>query len=132
LWPPIGTADAADNVPCRNLRSAADCARERPAPKANARESKDNPNEVQDSSGVVQLETLEVVPAPEDMEAPRLSRWEKMERALGPGKSARREWVETFDNAGVRTACMRPCPTPLCCIKSGESSLAHPTAPGAF
>ena len=135
LWPPIAELRAAEKLPCSNLRSAADCAREGALAGAHAREVavlEDKAGEAQSSADVVRLEKLEIVPAPEDRDAPQLNRWEKMERALGPGKSARREWVETFDNTGVRMACMKPCPTPLCCIKSGEFSLAHPTAPGAF
>jgi hypothetical protein len=89
-------------------------------------------SEVQTSAGVMRLEKLEITPDPEDLKAPEASRWEKMERALGPGKSAKREWVETFDNAGGRMACMRPCPTPLCCVRSGEFSLAHPNVPGGL
>lgn len=122
-------------VSCRNLRSAAECARLEAAgapPRSSASVFRDNVSEVQTRAGVMRLEKLEVTPDPEDRKAPEASRWEKMDRALGPGKSAKREWVETYDNAGVRTACMNPCPTPLCCVRSGGFSLAHPYVPGGL
>lgn len=118
-----------DKVPCVNVRSAAECARQEAAAKATVEA---RVGETQTSAGVVRMETLTVGPDPEDRDAPEAGRWEKMKRALGRGRSEKREWVETYDNAGVRTACMRPCPTPLCCVRSDEFSLAHPKAPGAF
>jgi hypothetical protein len=129
---------AMDKVPCVNLRSAAECARTEVAAKGAAEPrqassaSDENVSDVQASGGVVRMEKVTVGAHPEDRPAPEASRWERMERALGPGRSAKREWVETYDNAGVRTACMRPCPTPLCCVRSDEFSLPHPRVPGGL
>ena len=137
LWLPAPSHSAAveDGISCRNLRSAAECVRPEGAKASQPSSSfvlRANVSEVQTSVGVMRLEKLEITPDPEDQKAPEASRWEKMERALGPGKSAKREWVETFDNAGGLMACMKPCPTPLCCVRAGEFSLAHPSAPGGF
>lgn len=132
LGSPIGWLGAADKVACRNLRTAADCAREEAAKAHVQGVAVDKATDAQASSGVVRLEKVEALPAPEDVEAPQLNRWEKMSRAMGPGRSARPEWVESIDNSGVRTSCMNPCPTPLCCVKSGEFSLARPRTPGGL
>ena len=136
LWPAVPSA--ADKVPCRNVRTAADCAREEAAVNAampgGITVSKDKAGEVQAASGVMRMEKLEILPDPEDIQAPEASRWEKMERALGRGRSAKPIWTDAWNNGGVRLHCRNPCPPwPFtCCVSSGNFSIAHPNANGAF
>ena len=136
LWPAVPFA--AEKVPCRNLRPAADCAREEAAVNAampgGVTVSKDKVSEVQAASGVVHLEKLEILPDPEDIQAPQATRWQKMERALGRGRSAKPIWMDSYDNSGVRLSCRDPCPPwpMMCCVGSGGFSIAHPSAKGAL
>ena len=81
-------------------------------------------------------ETVIVRPENEDLTPPEPNRWEKMERALGRGRSAKTTWVDWTDNSGVRMACRNPCPLPLginCCVGSGTAfSIAAPKFKGAW
>ena len=136
LWSMVPVLDAAEKVPCRNMRSAADCAREEAKVTAviGGAVSKEKPSAIPVTGDVVPMEKLEVLPDPEDVQAPEASRWEKMERALGRGRSAKPVWTESRDNGGVRLHCRNPCPPwPFeCCIVSGDFSIANPRAKGAL
>jgi hypothetical protein len=70
----------------------------------------------------VPLETIKVVPSPEDVPARAKTRWERFEEALNSGPSRRYRVVEHVTNDGVRMACYEPCYN-QCCVSSGGFSL---------
>ena len=135
-WPAFPLPGAADKVPSRNVRTAAECVREEARATAviGGAVSGEKPSSSPIAGEVVPMEKLEVLPDPEDMQAPEASRWEKMERALGRGRSAKPVWSDSRDNGGVRLHCRNPCPPwPFpCCISSGDFSIANPRAKGAL
>jgi hypothetical protein len=103
-------------VPCRNLKSHAQCeaderelARQRPSVGA------DKVTEVR-TPGVVTMERILVEADPEDLPAPEATRWEKFDRAL---KGA--IYTEVTGNDGVRMICVDPCPRRVnCCVRGRE------------
>ena len=70
----------------------------------------------------VPLETLKVVPSPEDLPARVKTRWERFDEALNAGASRRYRVVEHVTNDSVRMACYEPCYN-NCCVSSGGFSL---------
>lgn len=105
-------------MPCRNLKSEAQCAADE---RAEARErpsvSADKATEVRTpTGGVVAMERILVEADPEDRPAPEATRWERFDRAL---KGA--VYTELTGNDGVRMICVDPCPRRVnCCVRGRE------------
>lgn len=70
----------------------------------------------------VPMETLTVVPAPEDLPAPVKGRWQRFNEVLDASSRRGYRVVETTTNDGVRSACYEPCAM-NCCVTSGGFSL---------
>ncbi|HEY2629184.1 MAG TPA: hypothetical protein VGI57_08645 [Usitatibacter sp.] len=117
-------ADA--QVPCRNFRSVADCAR------LSASKPTQLAIPLKDADAVtgeaVHIETIIVHPDPEDLPRPTVDKWTRFVRALGPAKVARTA-TETRLDDGSRMICYSPCDTSCCeALSDGEDRVVrHPS-----
>ena len=129
-------------ITCRSYKSEADCQQEeRAKQQSDARSrpsvSSENVSEVPTPAGVVRVERIEVLPDPEELPLPPgPGRWEKFERSLGPGRSARRTVRDFVGDDGRRWACYEPCPAGVNCCQAATAnpSLATPPrwGPGGY
>jgi len=102
-----GAAPPGD-IPCRNLKTAAQCAADDKA-RQGGRPSIPG-DRVAGPVGAVPIERILVEADPEDLPLREKSRWEKLERALQG--TIVTEWV---GNDGVRMWCRDPCPGRVNC-----------------
>lgn len=118
---------ATEDLPCRNYRSASDCAKL----KRNEPEAVTPSLAATQTEGVTKLERIIVEPQPEDLEPPQPTRWQKFVRALGPDPRLKRTETETRFNDGTRMTCYSPCEYDCCVVVVAEPfNLARPTKGG--
>jgi len=103
-------------VPCRNLKSEAQCeADERALVRQRPSVGADKATEVR-TPGVVTMERILVEADPEDLPAPEMTRWERFDRSLKGSV-----YTEMMGNDGVRMICVDPCPRRVnCCVRARE------------
>ena len=111
----LAAAAQTPGIPCRNVKTDAQCAGEKMPRQRRDRSSEaiDRLTEVR-APGVVALDRILVEADPEDIPAPEPSRWEKFERSLKG--SIVTEWV---GNDGVKMWCRDPCPQRVNCCGRG-------------
>jgi len=109
----LAAAAPPGDIPCRNLKTEAQCAADKKARPPRQLRAIDPLTEMQ-PPGVVRIDRIVVEADPEDLPPPEKTRWQKFERSLQG--TIVTEWT---GNDGVRMWCRDPCPGRVNCCGRG-------------
>ena len=73
----------------------------------------------------VRMESVVVVPAPEDKPMPAKDRWQRFEETLNAGAPRRYRRAESATNDGVRMSCREPTILDSCVTSGGFTTVGH-------